>query len=62
MAERKISFLFFPAQLLPAYKQNGSSNAIIGGHGFWDKGGVYTLGVYEMGIFSPWGEWVCTGV
>ena len=50
----------------------------IGGHGFWDKGGVYTLGVSEknfaaaeaaathgcefLGIFSPWGEWVCTGV
>ena len=46
----------------------------IGGHGFWDKGGVYTMGVSEknfaaaihgcefLGIFSPWGEWVCTGV
>ena len=25
---------------------------VIGGHGYWDKGGVYTLGVCEMAIFG----------
>ena len=28
---------------------------VIGGHGFWDKGGVYTLGVSEKNFAAPSG-------